>query len=285
MLKALVLGGNNFFGKKLVKVLLDSLYEVTLLNRGNKIDGFGTNVKRIICDRNDTESFKKLISSTYDVVFDQCCFDYHQAKNACEVFQNKTQKYIYTSSVSAYCRYGVDLKEDNINLEQVDLSKIVSTEENYGLGKLQAEKAFYEFANFPVTMVRFPIVVDENDATRRLQEHIEAIQNKKEIYFPNIEAKMSLVSADDAAKALFFLGKSNHHGPINVASPEPIKLSMFMKIIEDKTNGELILSQNKDYHSSYGIHEDWYINCSKLEGLGLQLEEINQYLPNMIKNN
>ncbi|MDC1175392.1 hypothetical protein OAT67_08340 [Bacteriovoracaceae bacterium] len=53
MKKVLVMGGNHFFGIKLVQVLLDHRHDVTILNRENLDDGFGERVKRIKCDRHN----------------------------------------------------------------------------------------------------------------------------------------------------------------------------------------------------------------------------------------
>src|SRR5690606_23217391 len=85
MTKIQVLGGNHYFGKKLVQLLVNDNHDVTILNRGNKDDGLGSAIKRIICDRNESTRFKEAIKEDFDIVFDQCCFDYDQAKLACDI--------------------------------------------------------------------------------------------------------------------------------------------------------------------------------------------------------
>lgn len=43
-MKALILGGNRFFGMKLANLLITEGFDSTLLNRGNLEDGFGEKV-------------------------------------------------------------------------------------------------------------------------------------------------------------------------------------------------------------------------------------------------
>jgi nucleoside-diphosphate-sugar epimerase len=285
MKKILVLGGNHYFGKKLVKLLLNEGCNVTLLNRGNREDGFGGRVKRIKCDRHDRSSLEEAIVENYDVVFDQSCFDYDQAKLACDVFNGRVKKYIFTSSISTYT-YGASIKESVFDPYNFSFDKKETSESNYGVAKRQAEVSFYKYAKFPVTAVRFPIVLDENDVTERLQFHVNRIKHKKPIFLSNIESMIAFISADDAAKALYQLSQNEFNGPINVASSEPISLKDCMGKIEEIVGSELILpeEQTEENESPYNISADWYMDCSKLEDLGIELEPINNYLPRMIKS-
>jgi nucleoside-diphosphate-sugar epimerase len=281
----LVLGGNHYFGKKLVKVLLDNNDKVTLLNRGNLDDGFGEQVKRIVCDRHNKAALTNAITKNYDIVFDQSCFDYDQAKIACEVFNGKVNKYIFTSSVSAYNAYGSGIKEDLFDPNIFQFTQKETMDSNYGEAKRQAEVSFYKYANFPVTALRFPIVLDENDATDRLQYHVTRIRDDKSIYFTNLELNISFVSARDAAKAMFKLSQNDFSGPINVASSKPIRLKKFMGFIETATHKKIILAKERheDNASPYSIGEDWFMDCTQLEELGIKLEPIEDYLPRMIQ--
>ena len=285
MKKMLVLGGNHYFGKKLVKILLTEDWDITLLNRGNRDDGFGGRVKRIKCDRHDKSSLEEAIIESYDVVFDQSCFDYDQAKITCDVFNGRVKKYIFTSSISTYT-YGASIRESVFDPYRYSFDKKETSESNYGVAKKQAEASFYKYAKFPVTAVRFPIVLDESDVTERLQFHVNKIKSKEPIFLSNIESMISFISADDAAKALYELSQNEFNGPINVASSEPISLKNFMGEIEEIVGNKLILSeeQNEENGSPYNISADWYMNCSKLENLAIELEPIKNYLPRMIKS-
>jgi nucleoside-diphosphate-sugar epimerase len=285
MNKVLVLGGNHYFGKKLVKILLENNSDITLLNRGSRDDGFGDKVKRIVCDRADRTALTDSITEHYDLIFDQSCFDYDQAKLACDVFNGKVKKYIFTSSISAYNAYGSGIKEESFDPKTFVFEKKETMESNYGEAKRQAEVSFYKYATFPVTAVRFPIVLDANDATERLQLHVNKIKNREEIFFSNPESSMSFIKADDAARALFELGHNEFTGPINVASTEPMKLSRCVEIIESFTVNKMVLAkeQNEENNSPYNISEDWFVDCTKLSGLGIEMDSAENYLPEMVK--
>ena len=65
---------------------------------------------------------------------------------------------------------------------------------SYGEGKRQAEAVLFKEASFPVVAVRFPIVMGEDDYTRRLHFHVEHILQNQPITLPNIDAKMSYIT-------------------------------------------------------------------------------------------
>lgn len=72
----LVIGGNRFFGKRLIGKLIANGDQVTVLNRGNLDDGFGNKVERIVCDRDDVQKLKSSVQNkNWDIVYDQVCFD------------------------------------------------------------------------------------------------------------------------------------------------------------------------------------------------------------------
>lgn len=283
-LKSLIIGGNRFFGKKLARLLLKKGHQVTLVNRGNVDDGFEHNVSRITCDRNDKTALKKaVLDQHWDLVFDQVCFDYDTAKNACEVFEGKVRKYIFTSTQSVY-KPGKNLTEKNFNVDDYKITTKYNKNENYGEAKRQAELAFKENSTFPVVSVRLPIVIGEDDYTKRFNFHVERIREQKEIYFPNIQARLSLITSDDAARSLLFLAESEFTGAINVASPDPIRLKDLVEIIEKNVDKKVIIASNPtdDNHSPYGIDSDWFADCSLLSEHGLVLSEIKNSISKFI---
>jgi len=281
---AMILGGNRFFGKKLATILLSKGYSVTLLNRGSSDDGFGEHVSRITCDRRDTSELMRLTKDQkWDFVFDQICYDYNTAKETCKVFDGKVEKYIFTSTQSVY-EQKANLTESDFKPESYKMNREVSTTENYGEAKRQAEFAFHKFANFPYIAVRFPIVVGEDDYTGRFSFHVSRILKGEPIYFPNINAKISLISSDDAAKSLLHLAESNIKGAINVSSPKPIQLSHLVNQIEKETGKKAILLKEPSppHHSPYGVDRDWFTNYDQRKRNNLELQEINDWLPEKI---
>lgn len=65
MKRVLVLGGTRFFGKKLVELLFNSGYEVTILTRGNLENPFGNKVQHIVADRSYKEALRNGIGETF----------------------------------------------------------------------------------------------------------------------------------------------------------------------------------------------------------------------------
>lgn len=280
----LIIGGNRFFGKKLAHILLNEGHDLTLLNRGNVDDGLGSKVTRIRCDRTDKLALSQALEGlSWDLVYDQVCYDYQTACDACEVFAGKTPRYIYTSSQSVYLP-GRDLKESDFDPTIHKFDKEETQFSNYAEAKRQAEVGFSKFAPFSMTLVRFPIVIGDDDYTGRFAFHVEHIRDGKEIFFPNIRAQISFVTSDFAAKALAALAKVDSEGPLNVASPSPIRLSRFINIIEESVGKKikLALQPDESNHSPYGIESDWFMNCDRLKDLGIVASEIEEWLPTLL---
>ncbi|HMQ10627.1 MAG TPA: NAD-dependent epimerase/dehydratase family protein [Oligoflexia bacterium] len=287
-LNILIIGGNRFFGKKLAQILSKQGHRVTLLNRGNMHDNLGDAVKRIVCDRLDLPKMKQLTSGLqWDVVFDQVCFDYKTAKQSCEIFKQKVKKYIFISSQSVY-DLASNLIEEDFVAKKHQIKSYKSKDQNYAEAKRQAEYAFEKYAEFQTVMVRFPIVLGNDDYTQRFQWHIRAVQTKKTIYFLNSRAKMSMISSDLAAEALNQLIFIDHQGPLNIASSKALALSDFMQLLAKELNVERPKLENTDNIvdkdvSPYAIEKDWYMNCEKMLGLGINLPEVKQWLPHMLE--
>lgn len=283
----LIIGGNRFFGKKLAQSLLKAGHKVTLLNRGHRDDGLGDQVKRIRCDRRHHEELETSVEGQFwDVIYDQVCFDAMEAQSAVEIFKDKTSHYIFTSSQSVYSFSGVNLKEEAFDPSQHSFDKPVSTEEDYGEAKRQCESVFFRQKDLPVTAVRFSIVVGEDDYTERFKFHIDRVKNQKPIYFPNVNAKISLITSDDAASTLAFLLGKKPVGPINAASPEPVSLRDFVSEIESIADRKAVLADapSNENQSPYGIEKDWYMNVEKLVSLGKTPGSVQEWLPSLIRN-
>lgn len=283
-MKVLVIGGNRFFGKKLVQRLLNKGSSVTLLNRGSYKDGFGSEVQRIVLDRQLLSKDHPQLNQQWDLIYDQVCFDALEAEQACEVFRYKTKHYIFTSSQSVY-NPGKDIRESAFNPDTYSIKERAQRDENYAEAKRQAESVFAQAKAFPVTMVRFPIVVGSDDYTGRLKFHVDHIADGKPMYFPNVNAKMSFVHSDDAARALEFVGEKKILGPINVCAKDPVVLHDLVKVIESVVGrqAKLVHKETDGEHSPYGIEADWYMNVNKLEAAGFTANAVREWLPVVVK--
>lgn len=287
--KVLVIGGNRFFGKKLIRKLLDNAqgadqHQITLLNRQNLDDGFGTQVQRIKCDRTDSTAMRAaLADKSWDLVYDQVCFEASDARAACEIFSGKTNHYIFTSSLSVY-EPGEWLKEEDFDPYSFKFSKEVNSKTNYAEAKRQCEAVFFAQESFPVAAVRFTFVVGEDDYTGRLKWHVDHVKSGKPIHFPNVDAKIPLIHSDDAADVLLKIGIAQGAGPFNASSPEPIKLAQLIQLIEQSVGKKAVLTSKPEgsNHSPYGAETNWYMSIDKLKRYGIYPREIERWLPDLI---
>lgn len=287
----LVIGGNRFFGKKLVRKLISANHSVTILNRQNFDDGFGTQVQRIKCDRKDSSAMRAALSGKrWDLVYDQVCYDASEARAACEIFKGQVSHYIFTSTQSVY-EQGRYLKEDAFDptlykfTEDLEFAPGVSSKANYAEAKRQCEAVFFAQHIFPVTAVRFTFVVGEDDYTGRLKWHVDRVKAGKPIYYPNIEAKVPMIHSDDAAEVLFSLGLIREAGPFNASSPEPVALRDLLAQIEQVAGNKATVTQDKteENHSPYGVEADWYMSIDKLKSFAVTPRPVDVWLPQLLK--
>ena len=283
-MKVLIIGGNRFFGRRLAKTLLERGDQVTLLNRGQLADGLGPQVKRITLDRRQLKKdHPALGTQEWDVVYDQVCYDADEALGACQTFQGRVRKFIFTSTQSVY-RPGQNIRETTFDSKSYRFEKTVDRNVYYGESKRQSEATFFQTAKFPVTSVRFPIVLGEDDYTERLLFHIRHAKSQTPVYFPDIKSRMSFVHAQDAADFLAFLATHALNEPVNCCSDEPISIEHTMQAIQ-MVVGKAVLAADQagsGEPSPFGIESDWFMNTEKMSALGFRAASVDQWLPGII---
>jgi nucleoside-diphosphate-sugar epimerase len=285
MPKILVIGGTRFFGKRLVSLLLkDPANQITLLNRGTTPDSFGDAVTRVVLDRKNISKNHPALQNHWDVIYDQVCFEPEEAQAACETFSGKVAHYVFTSSQSVYGA-GSSILESTVDPTSYKNRYTADQKRDYAESKRQAEAVFFQVADFPVTAVRFPIVLGEDDYTGRLKFHVDHIGQGKPIFFPNLDAKLSLISSEDAAAFLASLVQKKAAGPVNCCSPQPIALRDFVALIESATGRAVQLAPTVEAgeHSPLGAGTHWYMDTAKLESYAPAPREIRDWLPEVLK--
>ena len=192
-------------------------------------------------------------------------YDARDSKAACEIFKNKTKLYVFTSTQSVY-GWGSDLKETDFDPYTYTYKNFVSQKENYGEAKRQAEATFCKYATFPVQIVRFPIVIGTDDYTGRFKFHVDSVREQRPIYFPNINATISMISSEDAARFLFKLLEVKNIEIVNCASSFKLVLRDFMEEIASQNNQKIRYTADSKSGtiSSYGVEQDWIMSTQKL---------------------
>jgi nucleoside-diphosphate-sugar epimerase len=183
MKSALILGGTQFVGKRLVQLLVNEGVEVTIATRGLTPDSFGNQVTRLIMNREDAESMDQAFKDKeWDVVFDQTCYSSQEASDSLKALNGKVKKYIFTSSQAVY-DFGTNCTEESFN--PMEFQPVLKSRRDY-IGyvgyqeaKRAAEAILFQNADFPVTAVRFPIIIGKDDYTNRLNFHVEHVKEEK----------------------------------------------------------------------------------------------------------
>lgn len=158
-MKALFIGGTGTISSAIVRRLSqDKLWEVWLINRGNRADTVPENVHQIVCDINDEDAVIKAIGDLrFDVVGEFIGFTVDQVERDIRLFKDRTKQYIYISSASAYNKPAAS----HIITEGTTLA---NPHWEYSRNKIACEEylmARYREDKFPVTIVRPSHTYDE----------------------------------------------------------------------------------------------------------------------------
>ena len=140
MKKILVMGGNQFVGKEIVKKFLEKKYQVYVLNRGMR-----KNKEEAIfleADRNNFNVMKKVLKNIdVDIIVDVSAYTERQVDILHKIMKNRFKQYILISSASVYN-----------NIESTPVNEDSQTGENllwgeYSKNKYLAEKKTIENSN------------------------------------------------------------------------------------------------------------------------------------------
>ncbi|MGL4847878.1 MAG: NAD-dependent epimerase/dehydratase family protein [Clostridium sp.] len=246
--KILILGGTRFCGKELVKELIRGGDEVTILTRGNSENPFKEDVKWLKADRRNLESMRKALNNLeFDVVYDNLCYSPNDAKIGIEALKGKVKKYIVISSLAVYDkRKGLNLKEYEYDMKKSEIKFGEREEFSYSEGKRLMESVFSKYAEFDVTMVRFPVIIGKDDYTKRLKIYVEKIENEEKIYTTKLEEQMNVITSNEAAIFLKWIKDKEIIGPVNAACNGDVSLKEIIKIIEEETGKKAIIDRTID---------------------------------------
>lgn len=287
MKNILVLGGTRFFGRKLVELLIEDGHNVTIITRGQLGNPFGDLVEHIIVDRSNKDELAKMVRDrTFDLVYDNICFSSNEAHDFCEVFNGKIGKLVFTSTLSTYEIDGNVKSEADFDPYQYEIRMGDSSDFTYAEGKRQAEAVFFQYAQFPVVAVRIPIVLGQDDYTRRLHFHIEKVENEEPIGFVNMDAEMSFIQASEAAQFLKWAGMTDVEGPYNATANGKISLMDLIKLIEGATGkaAKIELDGNEENLSPYAVPATWYMTNDKAVAKGFQFSNLDDWLQPLVES-
>ncbi|EEL48274.1 NAD-dependent epimerase/dehydratase [Bacillus cereus Rock3-44] len=284
MKKILIFGGTRFFGKRLVESLLEAGHDLTIATRGLTVDPFGSTVKRAVVDREDEGQLQKILEGeSYDVVYDNLCYSPNAAKIICKVLHNKVKRYIVTSSMAVY-EPSLSLKESDFNPYEYPIVYGERKDFSYSEGKRLVESVLFQHATFPVIAVRFPVVIGENDYTKRLWFYVENIIKRKPFEVEDIEGDMSFIHEKEAGRFLAWLSSIDVSGPMNACNSGVISMREVIDFVEENTGMEAYIEAKGENIAPYNGITNCTLDNTRARELGFQFRELKLDIHNILKN-
>ncbi|MDY3060144.1 MAG: NAD-dependent epimerase/dehydratase family protein [Fusobacterium sp.] len=235
MKKVLVMGGNQFLGKRVCEILLEKKYEVFAINRGNRENLKGINFLK--CDRNNEEELRKITENLkVDYIVDISAYTGKQADILQKVMSGKFKQYILISSASVYN-----------NIESYPAQEESSKGKNeiwgqYAEDKYLAEKVTIENSdryNFKYTIFRpFYIYGEENNLDR--EKYIfSRIENDLPIFIPNDGSNIIQFGyVDDLVEGIIysFDNENFFNEDFNISGEEGLTIEKYIDICGEIVN-------------------------------------------------
>ena len=278
-MKVLIIGGNRFVGLRVAQALdAKAGVELHLVNRTGQVPTL-KNANVFKADRRNLNHSH--LDREYDVIIDFAAFDERDANSSLGYFR-QVGRYLYISTMSVYPE-SASLAESEFDSQLFDISAPPPTHD-YQSGKRWCEATFTQKAPFPLVSVRFPLILGPDDYTRRLEFHVERIEAGRPIHIPNLDARISMIHAEDAAKFLLWSMTQTFTGPLNVASAQPLALRNLIQRIERTTGKKAILINQPSPQASspYGPDQDWFMDTKKMEKLGFKTRPIESWIDDLI---
>ena len=275
MKKILIMGGNQFVGKEIVKKFLEKDYIVYVINRGMR-----KNIEGVVflkADRNNLVEIENILKGIeVDIIIDVSAYTEEQVDILHKVMRNKFKQYILISSASVYN-----------NIESTPVNEESQTGENlvwgdYAKNKYLAEKKTIENSklyDFKYTIFRPFYIYGIGNNLDRENYFFSRIKYNLPIYIPSKNNIIQFGYVEDLALAIkSSIGNSDFYNQIfNISGDEYVTMSEFSeicgKVISKKAIIKYINTEEKKIKA-----RDWFpfreVNLfgdiSKLENTGFR---------------
>ena len=296
MRKALFIGGTGTISTAIVKKLSqDPLWEVWLINRGNRSDVVPQNVHLITADISDEEDVRKKLDGMYfDVVSEFIGFTVDQVERDYRLFKDKTDQYMYISSASAYNKPAASY----VITEGTTLS---NPHWEYSRNKIKCEEFLmkkYREEGFPVTIVRPSHTYDE----RNVPLGVHGKKGFYQVIKRMIEGKPVIIQGDGTSlwtvtfNSDFAIGYTglmgNRHAigeAFQITGDETLSWNQIYETIADALNVKLnAYHVSSDYLSSvgdkYGFDFEGSLTGDKSVSVVFDNSKLKRLVPDMKTN-
>lgn len=273
----LVIGGTRYFGIHMVNKLLEQGYNITIATRGKTPDSYGDRVKRIIIERTNEESMRKVLQGKYfDVVIDKIAYCSDDIRYVMDYVD--CDKYIYMSSTSVYNPKHMNTVESDFNGYSNDFVWCNRFEFPYEEIKRQAEYALWQkYSDKKWIAVRYPFAIGKDDYTKRLLFYVEHVMKSEPMYIDNIDYQMSYIRSDEAGEFIAYLVDKDIDGAINGSSIGTISLWEIIDYVEENTGKHAILSDDGEA-APYNGEPEYSINTEKAEKIGYHFSNLKEWI-------
>ncbi|MFD3992527.1 NAD-dependent epimerase/dehydratase family protein [Streptomyces sp. NPDC058583] len=298
MKDVLVIGGNRYFGKRLIALLKESGHRVAILNRGSSDAPDG--MEHLVADRDDEAALESVLAGrSFDVVVDQVCYTPRQAEIARRVFAARTRRYVMTSTVEVY-EYedsAAPVAEDALDLGTVTVDTGAAWEDpefreaHYGEGKRQAEAVFAGAgadgagAAFAWTSVRVAHVLGgADDFTGRLDHYARRIRAGEPIAVPVVNRPATYVYVEEIAAFLAWAAVgADFTGPVNAHSHGPLTTAEICAEIERRVGGRTVFQEVEVGEiSPFSFARSYGMDNSRAVGLGYSFSHSSSWLADAV---
>ncbi|BET14802.1 SDR family oxidoreductase [Fusobacterium vincentii] len=275
MKKILIMGGNQFVGKEIVKKFLEKDYTIYILNRGTR-----KNIEEVIFFKVDRDNFIEmeniLKNIDVDIIIDVSAYTEEQVDILHKIMKNRFKQYILISSASVYN-----------NIESTPANEESQTGENliwgdYAKNKYLAEKKTIENSkiyNFKYTIFRPFYIYGVGNNLDRENYFFSRIKYNLPIYIPSKNNIIQFGYVEDLALAIeSSIGNSDFYNQtFNISGDEYVTMSEFSEICGKVMNKKAIIKYINTEENKIKAR-DWFpfreVNLfgdiSKLENTGFR---------------
>jgi nucleoside-diphosphate-sugar epimerase len=249
----LILGGNRYFGKSVLKILSKKKNKIFLVNRGLKSNLKNKNIKHIKIDRKKINKDSKYFNNIYfHKVFDNNAYCLDDVKNLLSVIKNNFKHYIFTSSSITYLDLHLKKKvtenEWHKGKYSIDfVRKFKAREISYAKNKRAIEKFFINQKKINYTILRIPAVLGKNDFSSKTKNLIYFDYYKNFSKF-NLQDKIQFIYKENLIRIIVkIIYDSNFKKKtINIAN-DPIKIQTFYKILDKNKRNKNKFLKNSEF--------------------------------------
>ncbi|OKJ56958.1 reductase [Streptomyces sp. CB02009] len=314
MKDVLVIGGNRYFGKRLIALLRESGHRVTILNRGSSAAPDG--IEQLVADRDDEAALESVLAGrSFDVVVDQVCYTPRQAEIARRVFAGRTRRYVMTSTVEVYAYEdsASPVAEDALDLGTVSVDTGAAWEDpefreaHYGEGKRQAEAVFAGAGAgagagtgegvggggpvdgggppFAWASVRVAHVLGgADDFTGRIDHYARRIRAGEPIAVPVVNHPATYVYVEEIAAFLAWAAVgTDFTGPVNAHSHGPLTTAEICAAIERRVGGRTVFREVEVGEiSPFSFSRSYGMDNSRANGLGYSFSHSSAWLADAV---